>query len=155
MDVGENTTRSDRDASEELVKLFVVADGKLDVPGDDAAPLVVAGGVAGKLEDLSSEVLHNCGKVHGGTGTNALGVSALAQVARDTADGELKSRLGALGRGLATLLATSSFSFSGHFVVWCCLCVGCVCVFKTCLIVVNKQRKRKEKENRELWRGSK
>ena len=127
MDVGENTTRSDRDASEELVELFVVADGELDVPGDDAAPLVVAGGVAGKLEDLSGEVLHDGGEVHGGTSTNALGVSSLAQVAGDTSDGELKSRLGALGGALASLLSASSFSFSGHFVVWCCVFV-CVCV---------------------------
>ena len=134
MDVGEHTSGRDGDASEKLVELFVVADGELDVPGDDAAPLVVARGVAGELEDLSGEVLHNGGEVHGGTSTNALGVSALAQVACDTADGELKSRLRALGRGLATLLATSSFSFSGHFVCCCCLCVVCVCVLLLLLL---------------------
>jgi hypothetical protein len=43
--------------------LLVVADGKLQVTGHDTLLLVVAGSVAGKLEDLSGEVLENGGEV--------------------------------------------------------------------------------------------
>ena len=120
MDVGEDTAGRDGDAAEELVELFVVADGELDVARDDAGLLVVAGGVTGELEDLSGEVLEDGGEVHWGTTTDAGGVAALPQEARDTADGELKSRLGGSGSGLAALLSPASlaFSFSGHVVVW-------------------------------------
>ena len=62
--------------------------------GHDAGLLVVAGGVAGELEDLGGEVLEDGGEVHRGTGTDAGGVLALLEVARDAADGELESRLG-------------------------------------------------------------
>ena len=54
MDVGKDTARSNCDAPEKLVELFIVAHCELDVPGNDAAPLVIAGGVACKLEDLGS-----------------------------------------------------------------------------------------------------
>ena len=47
VDVGQDTSLGDGDAAEELVELFVVADGQLQVTGDDAGALVVAGGVAG------------------------------------------------------------------------------------------------------------
>ena len=54
LDVGEDTTLGDGDTGEELVQLFVIADGELEVTGDDPGLLVVTGGIAGKLEDLSS-----------------------------------------------------------------------------------------------------
>ena len=57
MDVWKDTTLGDGDTTEKLVELLVVADGELDVARDDAGLLVVAGSVAGKLEDLSGEVL--------------------------------------------------------------------------------------------------
>ena len=77
MDVGEHTARSDGHRAEQLVELLVVAHGQLHVPGDDAALLVVAGGVAGQLKDLGSEVLEDGGQVHGGTSTDAGGELAL------------------------------------------------------------------------------
>ena len=49
VDVGEDTALGDGHAAEQLVQLLVVADGQLDVAGDDARLLVVAGGVAGQL----------------------------------------------------------------------------------------------------------
>ena len=61
--------------------------------GHDAGLLVVAGRVAGELEDLGGEVLEDGGEVHGGTGTDAGGVLANLEVARDAADGELEARL--------------------------------------------------------------
>ena len=36
MDVGQDTAGCDGDAAEQLVELLVVADGQLDVAGDDA-----------------------------------------------------------------------------------------------------------------------
>ena len=94
MDVGEDTTGSDGGAAEESVELFVVADGELNVTGNDSALLVVLGGIAGELEDLSCEVLKNGGEVDWGTSTNALSISALLHEAGNSADGELKSSLG-------------------------------------------------------------
>ena len=58
--------------SEQAVQLLVVADGKLKVTRDDARLLVVAGGVAGELEDLGAEVLHDRSEVYGGAAAHAL-----------------------------------------------------------------------------------
>jgi len=41
-------------SGEQLVELLVIADGQLEVAGDDPGLLVVPGGVAGQLEDNSS-----------------------------------------------------------------------------------------------------
>ena len=112
MDVGEDTPGRDGDATEQLVQLLVVLDGKGDVTGHDASLLVVAGGIASKLQDLGAEVLEDGGEVDGGAGAHAGGVLSLAEVTSDTADGELKSGLGR--RGGALLLAAASFSFSRH-----------------------------------------
>ena len=94
LDVGEDTTLGDGDSAEQLVELLVVADGELQVTGDDPALLVVAGGVAGELEDLSGQVLEHGGEVDGGTGADAFGVVALAQETVDTSNWELKPSTG-------------------------------------------------------------
>lgn len=94
MDVGEDTALGDGDVAEQLVQLLVVPDGELEMAGDDAGLLVVAGSVASQLEDLSSEVLQDGGEVDGSTGTDALGVVALAEQTVDTADGEGETGLG-------------------------------------------------------------
>ena len=44
--------------------LLVVADGELQVAGDDTLLLVIAGSVASELENLGSEVLENGRKVN-------------------------------------------------------------------------------------------
>ena len=119
VDVGEHAAVGDGHAAEELVELLVVAHGELQVAGSDAALLVVAGGVAGELEDLGAKVLHDGGEVHGGTATDAGSVAAELQVAGDTAHGELESRLGAAAGGLASLLAAASFSFTRHCAAVC------------------------------------
>ena len=62
--------------------------------GDDTGLLVVTGSVASQLENLSSEVLEDGGQVDGGTGTDTLGVVALAEQTMDTADGERQTSLG-------------------------------------------------------------
>ena len=110
VDVGQDTSRSNGDIAEQLVELLVVLDGKSQVTGHDAALLVVAGGVTGKLEDLGAEVLEDGSEVDGGTGSHTGGVLALTEVTSDTADGELQSGLGR--RAGLLLLAAASFSFS-------------------------------------------
>ena len=64
VNVGENTTLGDGDVAEELVQLLIVADGELEVTGDDTGLLVVASGVASQLEDLGGEVFEDGGEVH-------------------------------------------------------------------------------------------
>ena len=112
MDVGKDTATSDGDATEQLVQLLVVLDGKSKVTGHDTSLLVVAGSIAGQLQDLGAEVFEDGGEVDGSAGTHAGGVLSLAEVTADTTDGELKSSLGR--RGGALLLAAASFSFSRH-----------------------------------------
>ena len=93
VNVGENTTLGDGDVTQELVQLLVVANGKLEVTRDDTGLLVVASGVTSELEDFSSEVLENGSEVDGSTGTNALGVVALAEQTVNTANGEGETSL--------------------------------------------------------------
>ena len=56
MDVREDSSLSDGDLSKELVQLLIVSDSELDVSWDDSTSLVVLGGVACELEQLSGEV---------------------------------------------------------------------------------------------------
>ena len=97
LDVGEDTTLDDGDVAQELVQLLVVAHGQLHVAGHDAVLLVVAGSVAGQLQDFGGQVLEDGREVDGGAATDAGRVATLAQKARDTADGELETRLGRAG----------------------------------------------------------
>ena len=94
LDVGEDTTLGNGDTREKFVQFLVVADGKLEMTGDDPGLLVVTGGVASELEDLSCEVLHDSCQVHGGSGTDALGIVSLAEKTVDTSNGELKTSSG-------------------------------------------------------------
>lgn len=94
VDVGEDTALGNGDVAEELVQLLIVADGELEMTGDDTRLLVVAGGVASQLEDFGSQVLEDGGQVDGSTSTDTLGVVALAKETVDTADGEGETGLG-------------------------------------------------------------
>ena len=112
VNVGKDTSRSDGNSTKQLVQFLIVLHCKSDVSRHNTSLLVVTGGVSGKLQDLSAEVLEDGGEVDGGAGAHAGGVLSLAEVTSDTADGELKSGLGR--RGGALLLAAASFSFSRH-----------------------------------------
>ena len=94
MNVGQDTTLGDGDVTQQLVQLLIVADGELQMPGDDTGLLVVTGGVASQLENLSSKVLEDGSKVDGSTGTDTLSVVALAQKTVDTTDWECETGLG-------------------------------------------------------------
>ena len=100
VDVGEDTTRGNGDATHQLVELLVVANGELDVAGHNAGLLVVTGCIASELKDLGGEVLKDGCHVHGGTSTHAGGDLGLLHVAGHTTHGELKPGLGATGNRL-------------------------------------------------------
>jgi hypothetical protein len=94
VDVGQDTTLGDGDVTQELVQFLIVADGELQMTGDDTGLLVVTSGVASQLEDFGSEVLKDGSQVDGSTGTDTLSVVALSQETVDTADRECETRLG-------------------------------------------------------------
>ena len=97
LDVGEYTTLGNGDTGEELVQLFVIADGELEMTGDDSGLLVVTGSVASEFEDLSSEVLHDGSQVDWCTSTYTFSIVALAEKTVDTSHWELKPSPGAAG----------------------------------------------------------
>ena len=94
VNVGQNTTLGDGDVTEKLVQLLIVADGELEVTGNDTGLLVVASGVASKLEDFGSQVLEDGSEVDGSASTDTLCVVALAEETVDTANGECETSLG-------------------------------------------------------------
>ena len=115
LDVGQNTTLGDGDTGQQLVQLFVVSDGQLEVTRDDTGLLVVAGSVAGQLEHLGGQVLEHGSQVDGRTGTNSLGVVALAEQTVDSAHGELETSAGRARLGLS--LHFASLATTRHFAV--------------------------------------
>merc|ERR1711875_131891 len=54
LDVGEYTTLGNGDTGEEFVQFFVIADGELEMSGDDSGFLVVTGSIASEFKNLSS-----------------------------------------------------------------------------------------------------
>ena len=97
LDVGQNASLGNGDAGQELVQLLIVADGQLQMTGDNPGLLVVTGSIAGQLQDFCGQVLHDCSQVNGGTSTYALSIVALAQKTVDTTYGELESSPAATG----------------------------------------------------------
>jgi hypothetical protein len=110
VDVWENTTLGDGDSAHELVELFVVSDGELQVSRGDSGLLVVSGGVSGELEDLGGEVLKDGGEVHWGTCTDSGTDGCLLDVSVDTSNWELESssRRSRLGRRFGCFGFTSA-----------------------------------------------
>lgn len=101
MDVGENTTGGDSDAAKELIELLIVTNRELNMARDNPGLLIVPCGIAGQLENLGSEVLHHGGHVDWCTGTDTIGVPALAKESVNTTYRELQPGLaGARLRGL-------------------------------------------------------
>ena len=142
LDVRQDTTLSNSDPSQQLVQFFIIPelimirlkdgskvvnspDGKLKMPGDDARLLVVPGSIAGQLQDLGSQVLHDCSHVHWSTGSNSLGIVAFPNKVDiiggdfqdnqpekpvDPAHRELKACSAGAGLGLSLDLAALSTS---------------------------------------------
>jgi hypothetical protein len=67
VNVGQDTTLCNCDVPEKLVQFLIVADGELEMTGDDTCLLVVAGSVTSQLEDFSSQVLEDSSEVDGST----------------------------------------------------------------------------------------
>ncbi|CAH3182154.1 unnamed protein product, partial [Porites lobata] len=91
LDVGKNTSLRDGDASKQFVQLFVVADSKLKVTGNDSGFLVVTSSIARQLEDLSAQILKHRSQVDWSTSAKTLSIVAFAKKTVDTSNRELKS----------------------------------------------------------------
>ena len=101
MNVWNDTAATNRRANDR-VELLVTADRKENVAWCDALGFEVCACVAGELEDLGGEVLHQRGSVDGGTRPAALvAEEAGLQAAMDAADGELEARASRAGLGRA------------------------------------------------------
>ncbi len=94
-----HTAGRDGHIAQQDVELLVVADGQLQVAGHDAAALVVAGGVAGQLQDLGAQVLQHGGQVHRGATAEAGSQVLLAHVAGHAACKHHKTALGVRAGG--------------------------------------------------------
>ncbi len=110
LDVGQDSPLGDGHSLEQFVQLFVVPDGQLEMAGVDPLLLVVPSGVAGQLEDLGGEILHDGGQVDWGAGTDPLGVVSLTEKTVDTTDWELEPSAGGAALGLGAGLASFSTS---------------------------------------------
>ena len=110
LDVGQNTSLGDCDTCQKLIQFLVVPDGQLKMARVDPLLLVVTGGVAGQLEDLSSEVFHHGRQVDWSTSTDSLSVVTSAKETMNTADGELESSTTGARLGLGTSFAAFSTS---------------------------------------------
>ena len=91
LDVGKNTSLRDRNSGEQFVQLFVVADSKLKVTGNDSGLLVVTSSVARQLEDLSAQILEHSCQVDWSTSANTLSIVAFAKKTMDTTNRKLKA----------------------------------------------------------------
>ena len=109
MNVGKHSASSNGDIAQELVEFFIILDGQRNVTGNDTALFVVTSSVAGKLENLGTEVLEDSGEVDRSTSSHASSELALTKVTSDTTNRELKSSLG--GRS-ALLFSAAALSFS-------------------------------------------
>ena len=112
LDVWQDTSSSDGDATQELVQLLVISDSELQVTGDDPRLLVVTGSIASQLQDLSAQILENSSQVNWGTSSNSVSIVASLQVSVHSTNWELKSS--PEGSGLGLCLGFASFSTSRH-----------------------------------------
>ncbi len=74
--------------------------------------LGVDGSIAGQLEELSSQALHDGGQVDCHTNSNLIKIDFVAKKIADTSNKELKSSIAGMGLGLAPGL--SSLPSSRH-----------------------------------------
>jgi hypothetical protein len=113
---------------QELAQLLIVANGKLEMTGDNSTLLVIARGITSQLENLSGEILKHSSQVDWSTGTDTIFGIVFPKVPMDASYGELQTcfrgaRLG-FGRvdvacGFTRRLCLSasfstSFSFCRH-----------------------------------------
>lgn len=121
--MGDDTTLGYDDVTEELIQLFVVPDGELQVTRHDTLFLVITSGVTSEFENLGCEVFEDGREVDGSSRTNTLSIVALLQETMHTTNGELETRLGRARLRLATITASLAASLSGFatFSRHCCV----------------------------------
>ena len=89
LDVWQYTALCDSNTGQQLVQFLVVADGQLQVTGDDPGLLVDTGGVSCQFQHLGGQVFQDSCEVHWGTSTNSFSVVTLSQETMDSAYWEL------------------------------------------------------------------
>ena len=94
VNVWQNTTLCDCDVAQKLVQLLIVADGELEMSGDDTGLLVVTSGVTSQLEDFGGQILKDSCKVDWSSSTNTLSVVALSKQSVNTTDWERETSFG-------------------------------------------------------------
>ena len=111
MNVGKHAAARNSHLIEKLVKLFIVANGELDVSWNDPRLFVISSGIARQLEHLCCQILHHCSHVDGSSRADALRILAFLHESRDASHWELESGFGRFGDHLrAFILATTSFA---------------------------------------------
>ncbi|XP_034957403.2 uncharacterized protein LOC118077782 [Zootoca vivipara] len=98
LDIGQDAALGDGDFAQQLVELFVVADGQLQVSGNDPGLLVVASSVAGQLEDFGRQNFRMSGRGKGGKGLGKGGAKRHRKVLRDNIQGITKPAIRRLAR---------------------------------------------------------
>jgi hypothetical protein len=114
MDVWEDTSSCNGYSTQQLVQFFIILDSQCNVAWDNTTLLVITGGIAGKFQNLGTEILEYSREVHWSTGTHPSCVFALAQVTSNTTNGELETSLGGSRCRLLFPTSTLSFSFARH-----------------------------------------
>ena len=120
MDVGDHTTSSNG-GLDQSVKFFVAANGQLQVTRGYSLHLKVFASVAGKLENLSGEILKNGSSVDCRCGSNtAVRAHSTFQESVNSANWELKKKLNWLA--LSTNKSLVAMDTLAHLVVVALTC---------------------------------
>jgi len=90
LDVGQDTTLSNGDTSQEIVQLLIVLNGQLQVTWNNSGPFVVWQHFL-PTQSFSSQVFHHSDRVNRGAGTNLLGIVALTKKSVDSFNWALQS----------------------------------------------------------------
>ncbi|XP_043856595.1 histone H1.4-like isoform X1 [Dromiciops gliroides] len=106
LDVGQNAALGDGNLAQQLVELFVVADGQLKMTGNNTSLLVVPGGVTRQLQDLGGQILEHSSQIHRSPGTDPLSIVAFAEQTMNATHGKLKTSSGRTGLSLSASLAS-------------------------------------------------
>ena len=106
LNVGQHTTSRNCDTTKELVQLFVVANGKLEMARYDPCFLIVTSSVSSQFQNLSRQVFQNSSQIDWCTGSNSVSIVAFPEKTVNSTDGKLKSSstLGSVHRSITTII---------------------------------------------------
>jgi len=89
LDVWQDPALGNGHASQQFVKLLVISDGQLKMPGNNPGLLVISGSIACQLKYLRSEILHHCCQVHRSSGSYSGSVVSFTEEPVDATHWEL------------------------------------------------------------------